>query len=206
MTALNLPAHFINEHTNMLAMYPEYAAYADAPLELSGVESLALAKRARANVEYDAWLDGLNREAFETYVNLPYTTPEQSVLVMRNAEVGFVDVYLMTEDSVHAVYFPYVYFMNVAEAVQSLAVMLAMFSGPEYKRTNFEGETLAYLVLDGRMNALNLSEYEALGQVASEMTYEQVRDAGLALSGETPRPEPGPSLHLVQMFEDREDF
>lgn len=204
MTAL--PVHFVNEHTNMLAMYPDYKAYADASLELSGFESLALAKRARASVEYDAWLDGLNREAFEAYANLPYTTAEQSVLVMRNAEVGFVDVYLMTDDSVHAVYFPYVYFTGVAEAVQSLAVMLAMFSGPEYKWANFEGETLPYLVLDKRMNALNLFAYEALGQVSSEMTDGQVREAGRALSEKAPRPETGPSLHLVQMFEDREDF
>lgn len=205
MTAL--PVHFVNEHTNMLAMYPDYKAYADASLELSGVEALALAKRARASVEYDAWLDGLNREAFEAYyANLPYTTAEQSVLVMRNAEVGFVDVYLMTDDSVHAVYFPYVYFTSVTEAVQSLAVMLAMFSTSEYGHVDFQGETLPYLVLDKRMNVLNLFAYEALGQVSSEMTDGQVREAGRALSGKAPRPEMGPSLHLVQMFEDREDF
>ena len=56
------------------------------------------------------------------------------------------------------------------------------------------------------MNALNFSDYEALGQVSSEMTYGQVREAGRALSEKAPRPEMGPSLHLVQMFEDREDF
>ena len=179
MTAL--PVHFVNEHANMLAMYPDYKAYVDASFELSGVEALALAKRARASVECDAWLNGLHREAFEAHANLPFTTLESSVLVMRNAEVGFVDVYLMTEDSVHAVYLPRVYFTNVPEAVQSLSVILAMFATSEYKHVNFEGETLAYLVVDERMNALTFSDYVVIGQGAPKMTDEAVR----ALRGES---------------------